>query len=136
MFRFVKKAFFTGLTILSSVNLLTATPLRCISMTNKECKLRPKIVNVNSDEPVFYLFSIKTSNCSGSCNNINDPYAKMCVPDVVKNLNVKVFNLMSRTNETRHIEWHETCKCKYRLNGSVCNNRKRWNDNICRCESK
>ena len=77
MFRFVKKAFFTGLTILSSVNLLTATPLRCISMTNKECKLRPKIVNVNSDEPVFYLFSIKTSNCSGSCNNINDPYAKI-----------------------------------------------------------
>ena len=34
----------------------------------------------------------------------------MCVPDVIKNLNVKVFNLMSRTNETRHIKWHETCK--------------------------
>ena len=31
-----------------------------------------------------------------------------CVPDVVKNLNVKVFNLMSRINETRHIKWHET----------------------------
>ena len=73
-------------------------------MTNQECKVRPKIVNVNSDEPVFYHFSIKTSKCSGSCNNINDPYAKMCVPDVVKNLNVKVFNQMSRTNETRHIE--------------------------------
>ena len=98
MFRFVKKAFFTGLTILSSVNLLTATPLRCISMTNKECKLRPKIVNVNSYEPVFYLFSIKTSNCSGSCNNINDPYTKMRVPDVVKNLDVKVFNIMSMTH--------------------------------------
>ena len=35
----------------------------------------------------------------------------VCVPDIVKNLDVKVFNLMSRTNETRHIEWHETCKC-------------------------
>ena len=105
-------------------------------MNNQECKVRPEIVNVNSDEPVFYPFSIKTSKCSGSCNNINDPYAKICVPDVIKDLNVKVFNLMSRTNETRHIEWHETCKCKYRLNGSVCNNRKRWNDNICRCESK
>ena len=45
----------------------------------------------------------------------------MCVPDVVKNLNVKVFNLMSRTNETRHIKWHETCKCKCRLDASVCN---------------
>ena len=73
-------------------------------MNNQECKVRLQIVNVNSDEPVFYPFNIKTSKCSGSCNNINDPYAKMCVPDVVKNLDVKVFNLMSRTNETRHIK--------------------------------
>ena len=56
MFGFIKKAFFTGLTILSSVNLLTVTPLKCISMTNQKCKLRPEIVNVNSDEPVFYPF--------------------------------------------------------------------------------
>ena len=60
----------------------------------------------------------------------------MCVPDVVKNLNVKVFNLMSRTNETRHIKWHETCKCKCRLDASVCNNKQRWNDDKCRCECK
>ena len=105
-------------------------------MNNQECKLRPQIANVNSDEPVFFPFSIKTSKCSGSCNNINDPYAKMCVPDVVKNLNVKVFNLMSRTNETRHIKWHETCKCKCRLDASVCNNKQRWNDDKCRCECK
>ena len=73
-------------------------------MANQECKVRLQIVNANSNEPVFYPFSIETSKCSGSCNDINDPYAKMCVPDVVKNLNVKVFNQMSRTNETRHIE--------------------------------
>ena len=85
-------------------------------MTNKECKVRPKIVNVKSDEPVFYPLSIKTSKYSGSCNDINDPYAKMCVPDVIKNLNVKVFNIISRTNETRHIEWHETCKCRLDAN--------------------
>ena len=66
-------------------------------MTNQECKVRPQIVNVNSDEPVIYHYSIKTSKCSGSCNNINDPYVKICVPDVVKNLNVKVFNLIPRT---------------------------------------
>ena len=86
------------------MNLLTANSLSCISMKNQECKTRPKVVNVNGDEPVFFLFIIKTSTCSGSCNNINHPYAKIRVPNVVKNLNVKVFNLMSRTNETRHIE--------------------------------
>ena len=53
-------------------------------MINQECKLSPQIVNVNSDEPVFYPFNIKTSKCGVSCNKINDPYAKICVPDVVK----------------------------------------------------
>ena len=100
MFVFIKKIFCIGSLFLSS--LVSTTSLNCISMKNQECKVRPEIINVNSNEPVFYPFSIKTSKCSGSCNNINDPYAKMCVPDVVKNLNVKVFNLMSRTNETRH----------------------------------
>ena len=69
-------------------------------MNNQQCKVRQQIVNVISDDPVFFPFSIKTSKCSGSYNNINDPYAKMRVPDVVKDLNLKVFNLLSRTNET------------------------------------
>ena len=43
---------------------------------------------------------------------------------------------MSRTNETRHIKWHETCKCKCRLDAIVCNNKQRWNKNKCRCECK
>ena len=103
-------------------------------MNNQACNVRPEIINVNSDEPVFYPFSIKTSKCSGSCNNINDPYAKMCVPDVVKNLNVKVFNLMSRTNETRHIKWYETYKCKWRLDARICNNKQRWNDDKGACD--
>ena len=49
-------------------------------MTNQEGKVRPEIVNVDSDEPVFYPFSIEPRKCSCSCNSINDPYAKMCVP--------------------------------------------------------
>ena len=73
-------------------------------MNNQECKVRAEIINVNSDEPVFYPFRIKTSKCSDSCKNINDPFAKMCVSDVVKNLNIKIFNLMTRTNETRDIK--------------------------------
>ena len=120
-FGFIKKTFLARLTVLST--LIGVNSFSNISMNNQECKVRPEIIYVNSDEPVFYPFSIKTSKCSGSCNNINDPYAKMCVPDVVKNLNVKVFNLMSRTTETRHVKWHETCKCKCRLDASVCSNK-------------
>ena len=76
MFVFIKKGFHIGSLFLSSLE--SATSLSCISMKNQECKVRPKIINVNSNEPVFYPFSIKTSKCSDSCNNINDPYAKIC----------------------------------------------------------
>ena len=110
--------------------------LSCISMNNQECRTILQIVNINSKESLFVSFSIKTSKCSGTCNNIDNPYAKLRVPDVIENLNVKVFNLMSRTNETRHIEWHSTCKCKPRLDASVFNNKQCWNDDKCRCECK
>ena len=84
----------------------------------------------------FFLFSIKTSTCSGSCNNINNRCAKLCVLHVVKNLKLKVFNPVTGTNETRRIEWHETCKCKCIFSSSVCNNKQSWNDDKCRCECK
>ena len=111
MFVFIKKILLMGLAFLSS--LVSTTPLNCISMNNQVCKVRPEIINVNSNEPVFYPSRIKTNKCSGSCNNITDPYEKMCALDVVKSLNVKVFNLM------------------FRLNRSVCNNKQRWNDDKC-----
>ena len=88
-------------------------------MNNQECTIRPEIINAVA---VVILLIIHIQNC---------------VPDVVKNVNAKVFNLMSwRTNETRHIKWHETCKCKCRLDTSICNNKQRWNNNKCRCECK
>ena len=121
MLGFIKMCFFTRLVFLStltSINLLS-----CISMNNQECKVRPQIVNVNGDDPVFFPFSIKTSKCSGSCNNINNPCAKLCVLDVAENLIVKVFNLVSEINKARRIECHETCKCECRFSLSVCNNK-------------
>ena len=75
-------------------------------MNNEQCKIRSEILNVKSDEPTCYSVSIKTSKCIGSCNIINDPYAKMCVPDVVKNFDLRVFNLLLRANETTGIKWH------------------------------
>ena len=128
MFQFIKKIFLIGSTFLTTIDLLSY-----ISMNNQAYKVRPETINVNSNEPVFYPFSIKASKCSGSCNNINYPHAKIWVPEAVKDLNVKVFNLMSRTNETRHIKLHETCKCKCRLDASVCNNEQRSNDDKCQC---
>ena len=80
IFSFVKKVFVLGLTILSNIT----NALECISMNNQECKVRPEIVNINNDNPIFYPFSVKVNRCSGNCNNINDPYGRICVSDTVK----------------------------------------------------
>ena len=138
--RFVQKVFSLGLTILSNFtnasSLLNAIPLSCISMKNQESKVRPEIVNINSNDPIFYPFSIKINKCSGNCNNVSDPYATICMSDTVKNLNVTVFNLLSLTNEMKYVKWDESCKCICRLNGIICNSKQRWHEDKCRCECK
>ena len=134
MFRFVKQIFMIALMYFG--NLSNVNSLECVSMKNQEYKARPEIVDINSNNPIFYPFSIKVNKCNGNCNNINDPYAKICVPDTVKDLNVKVFNLMTLTNETRHIKWHESCKCICRLDKIICNSKQRWNEDKFRCECK
>ena len=132
MFKFLKQIFIS--TMIFFGNLTNVNSLECISIKNQECKVRPEIININSSNPIFYPFNIKINRCNGNCNNINDPYWRICIPDIVKNLNLKVFNLMSRTNEANSIEWHESCKCICRLNAIVCNNKQQWNKNKCRCE--
>ena len=67
-----------------SYNVLNANSLKCVSMNNQEYKTRTEIINISNNEPLFYPFSIKVNKCSGSGNNINNPYPKLCVPDVVK----------------------------------------------------
>ena len=80
MFGFIKKVFVVAMTF------FTCNSLECVSMINQECKITPQMVNINSNNPFFYPYSIEVNKCRGSCNNINDPYAKLCVPNVVKNI--------------------------------------------------
>ena len=95
MFEFFKQISISTMIFFGSLS--NVNPLEYISMKNQECKVRPEIININSNNPIFYPFSIKINKCSGNCNNTNNPYAK--IPDVIKDLNVKVFNLISRTNK-------------------------------------
>ena len=119
-----------------SFNVLSVNSLECVSMNNQQCKIKSKIINTNNNEPVFYAFSIRVNKWSGSCNNINDLYARLCVPDVVKNMNLKAFNLISWSNQSKQIKWHEKCNCEFKLSSSACNCKERWNKDKCRCECK
>ena len=91
-------------------------------------------MNLNSDETRFYSFIVSVNKCCGTCYTIDDPYAEVCIPNKVKNMNIKVFNLMSGVNETRFLVQHDSCECKCGLNESVCSSKKKWNHNECRCE--
>ena len=133
MLGFFKKCFFTAMTFF---NLSNINSLERVLMNNQGCKIRTEIISLNTNEPMFYTYTIKISSCKGSCNTINNPYAKICVPDQIKNINVQVFNLLSRTNETRHIKWHKTCKCKCTLYASICNDKQRCNGDKCICQCK
>ena len=86
-----------------------ANSLSCISVNHQERQARPQVFNVNGDEPVFFHLVLKQVNIVVV---VIISIIRMQKSDVVKNLNIKVFNLMSRTNDTRHIKWHKMCKCE------------------------
>ena len=83
MLKFIKKCFFTAMTVFS-FNVLNVNSLECVSMNNQKFKIRSEIINANTNEPMFYPYSITVNKCKGSCNTINDPYAKLCVLILVK----------------------------------------------------
>ena len=97
---------------------------------------RPKILNVNEGvgEVLFHPYNVLVNKCSGSCNTLDNPMAKMCVPNIIKRINMKVYNFLLRLNETRNVLWDESCKCVCKLNSSVCNNKQIWNSDTCRCD--
>ena len=130
---FVATVGFIGLN--ANVIPLNAIPLKCVSKSNQECKVRPVIMNINSNEPLFYILAALLS--------INVVVAVMILIIHMINyvflmliMNIKVFNIMSRANETRHISWHKNCPCKCRLDANVCNDKQHWSNDKCRCECK
>ena len=109
--------------------------LECVSVVNQKCMPRPKILNVNEGigEALFYPYNVLVNKLSGSCDTLNNPMSKICVPKIIKNVNMKVYNFLMRSSGTRNVLWHENCKCVCKLNSSVCNSKQIWNSDTCRC---
>ena len=135
MFLFIKKMFIELLSICaigrfgSPLASNYKKPIKCVSLSNQSCQTRSTLVNINSDETLFYAFTISVNKCCGSFKTVNVPYARACGPN-------KVFKLMSGVNETRVIVPHESCKCKCGSNESVCNSKQKWNPDECLRECK
>ena len=111
--------------LISLFSIIKTRALECVSVINRKCIPRLKILDVNEGvgEASFYLYNVLVNKCSGRCDTLHDPMAKLCVSNIVKRVNMKVYNFLMRLNETRNVSWHESCKCVCRLNSSVCNNK-------------
>ena len=122
--------------LISLFGIIKTKALECVSVVNQKCMPRPKILDVNEGvgEALFYLYNVLVNKSSGSCNTLHNPMTKLCVPNVIKRVNMQVYNFLMMLNETRNVLWHESCKCVCKLNSSVCNNKQIWNDDTCRCD--
>ena len=115
--------------LISLFGIIKTKALECVSVVNQKCMPRPKILDV-----IFNPYNVLVNKCSGSCDTVNNPMTKLCVPNVIKRVNMQVYNFLMRLNETRNVLLHESCKCICKLNSSVCNNKQIWNDDTCKCD--
>ena len=76
--------------LISLFGIIKTKALEYVSVTNQKCMPRPKILDVNEGEALFYQYNVLINKCSGSCNTLDDPVAKLCVPNIIKGINMKV----------------------------------------------
>ena len=90
---------------ISLFSIIKTRALECVSVINRKCMSRPKILDVNEGvgEALFYPYNVLVNKCSGSCDTINDPMARLCVPNIIKRINMKVYNFLMRLNETLNV---------------------------------
>ena len=83
---------------ISLFSTLKVRALECVSVINQKCMSRPKILDVNggAGKASFYPYNVLVNKCSGSCNTFDNPMAKLCVPNVIKRVNMQVYNFLMR----------------------------------------
>ena len=91
--------------LISLFSMIKTKALECVSVVNRKCMPRPKVLDVNEGvgEALFSPYNVLVNKCSGSCDTLDDPMARLCVPNIVKKVNMKVYNFLMRVNETRNV---------------------------------
>ena len=79
---------------ISLFSIIKTKALECVSVVHQKCMPRPKILNVNEGvgEALLYRYNVLVNKCSRSCNTLEDPMARLCVPKIIKNVNIRVYN--------------------------------------------
>ena len=108
------------------INIVNASNhTKCVSLRNQECEIQPTFISLHpieySQEFYYYPFTIKLEKCVGSCNTLKDLSNKEYVPNKTENLNLYVFNMVTRINESKTLTKQISCECKRKFDGKNCN---------------
>ena len=107
--------------------------IKLASLNNQPYQARPTIVDINFNDILFYLLTVKYAE---SFNTIDDSYARVFVRNKVKKMILKVYNWISEVNETEYLVQNAWLDCKCGFNESVCNSFQNRNQDKCRCGYK
>ena len=94
-----------------------ADHIESVALNNQPCQPRQTLINLNLDELYYYPFVVSVSKCGGSCNTIDDPFGRICVPNKIEDINLKLFNMINGINESKTLSKHVSCECRYKFDG-------------------
>ena len=118
----------------------TSNLTKCVSINIQKCMTQPVLINLHPDEYSqelrYYSFTVNLDWCSGSCNTLDDPSSRVCVPNETEDLNLHVFNIITGIIESRTLAKRISCKCKFNFDSKKCNSNQKWNNGKCWCECK
>ena len=129
MFSFIKQMFVVLLSFSSSLARVAkvSDQTKCVSLNDETCMVTTTLIDLNSAELKYYPFLISLDKCNGSCNVLS---SKICVPKETKDINVKVFNVITNKNDAKTIAKHISCDCKCKRNSTTWNSNstQKWNN--------
>ena len=125
MFSLIKQVFIVLLSFSKSL------AIKCVSLNNEPCTIRPFLIDLNPVEFKYYPFMISLHKCSGSCNSTNDLPTKIFILNRAKGINIKEFNIITNKNEAKALVKHISYDCECELNSTTCNSNKKWNNETC-----
>ena len=108
--------------------------IKCVSLNNELCMIRPSLIDLNPVGPSYYPFIISLDKWNGSCNVVDHLYTKICSSSQTKDVNVKVFNMLAKIYEAKTLIKHISCSFKYRFSSATYNSNQKWNNDKCQCE--
>ena len=90
MFGFIKQIFIVLLLVLLCFcgSLAAAKTIKCVSVNNQQFMVWSTIIDLNLEELYYYLFIISMNRCDGTCNTIEDPFGRICVPCKMADVNL------------------------------------------------